>query len=57
VAAAQSVLVECGALEEMERIIARLSEEAVAALSRIDLAGESRRELEALAAYVTQRRV
>ena len=56
VAAVQQVVVECGALDEMERVIARLSEQAVASLDSVELAGEARRELEALAVYVTRRR-
>jgi geranylgeranyl diphosphate synthase type I len=56
VAAVQQVVVECGALDEMERVIARLSEQAVASLDSVELMGEARRELEALAVYVTRRR-
>ena len=56
VAAVQQVVVECGALDEMERVIARLSEQAVASLDSVELAREARRELEALAVYVTRRR-
>lgn len=54
--AVQQIIVDCGALEEMERVITRLSTEAVNALGAIDLAGEARHELEALADYVTSRR-
>ncbi len=57
VADAQQAIVDCGALDEMERVIERLRSDAIAALNRLDLSGDARQELEALAAYVTQRRV
>lgn len=56
VATVQQIVVDCGALDEMERIITRLSEQAVASLDAAELTGEARAELEALAVYVTQRR-
>ena len=51
----QDVIVECGALEQMEATIARLADEAVAALDHVDLSGRSRGELIALAEFVTRR--
>ena len=52
----QQVIVDCGALAEMEALIERLASDVVAALDGIDLAGSARAELVALAEYVTQRR-
>ena len=54
--AVQQIIVDCGALDEMESLIDRLSEQAVSSLSDIHLVESARTELEALAAYVTQRR-
>lgn len=51
----QSIIVDCGALAEMEATIDRLASEAVAALDSIELAGGARAELTALADYVTRR--
>lgn len=56
VVAVQRIMIECGAVDEMERVIHELSEQAVVALDAIELAGEARRELELLATYVTRRR-
>lgn len=53
---AQEVIVACGALDEMERVIERLTAEAVDALDRIELGGDARRELQELAVYVSRRR-
>lgn len=55
VAAIQQVLVECGALDEMEATIARLTDEAVAALAELDVPEPVRHELELLARYVSWR--
>lgn len=51
----QDVIVECGALEQMEATITRLADEAVAALDHVDLSGRARGELVALAEFVTRR--
>lgn len=56
VAAVQQIVVDCGALDEMEEVISRLTEQAVTALARLDLAGDAQRELEDLAVYVSRRR-
>jgi geranylgeranyl diphosphate synthase type I len=55
VAAVQQVIVETGALADLEREIERLTHEAIGALSRLDLEGDASSELEALAMYVSQR--
>ncbi len=55
VATIQQVIVETGALAELESTIDRLTDDAVAALDRIDLTSESRSELTSLAAYVSTR--
>ncbi len=51
----QEVIVECGALAEMESTISRLASEAIDALAGIDLAGRAHGELEELADYVSRR--
>jgi geranylgeranyl diphosphate synthase type I len=55
IARIQQVIVATGALDELERHIAALTDEAVAALSRIDLTPDARAELAALASYVAAR--
>jgi geranylgeranyl diphosphate synthase type I len=55
VAAIQQVIVDTGALDDLERTIARLAAEAVAAIERADVDRGARDELVALAAYVSQR--
>jgi geranylgeranyl diphosphate synthase type I len=55
VAAIQQVIVECGALDEMEATISRLTEEAVAAILTAPITEEARQQLVALAHYVSQR--
>jgi len=57
VARVQQVIVDCGALDDMERIIASLAEEAVTALDDVALVGEARERLEELARYVSERQV
>lgn len=51
----QQVIVETGALADLESTITRLTVAAVAALDQIDLVGGARDELIALAEYVSQR--
>lgn len=55
VAAIQQVIVDTGALADLEATIARLTDEAVAALVDVPLAGGATDELLALAAFVSQR--
>jgi geranylgeranyl diphosphate synthase type I len=55
VAAIQQVIVDTGALADLEATIAARSAEAVAALAEIPLLGEARAELAALADFVTGR--
>jgi geranylgeranyl diphosphate synthase type I len=55
VAAIQQVIVDTGALADLEATIAARSAEAVAALTQIPLVGEARAELAALADFVTGR--
>ena len=55
VAAIQQVIVDTGALADLEDTIVRLTDEAVAAIVRVDLTAEARDELVALAAFVSQR--
>ena len=57
VARVQQVVIDCGALDEIERTIARLSDEAVLALTGIPLGGEAAERLEELARYVSDRQV
>ncbi len=51
----QQVIVDTGALADLESTISRLAAEAVAALDQIDLVGGAGDELIALAEYVSQR--
>ncbi|MFM8946590.1 MAG: polyprenyl synthetase family protein [Actinomycetota bacterium] len=51
----QDVIVATGALEEMERTIARLAAEAVEAIERAPITEDARRELIVLADYVSRR--
>lgn len=55
VAAIQQVIVDTGALDALEDHIGSLTRDAVAALDRLDLAGDARTELVALAEYVSWR--
>jgi geranylgeranyl diphosphate synthase type I len=55
VASIQQVIVDTGALADLEATIAHLTAEAVAALDRLDLVGDARDELVALAEFVSQR--
>lgn len=55
VAAIQQVIVDTGALDALEAHIAALTVAAVASLDRLDLAGDARTELTALADYVSRR--
>jgi geranylgeranyl diphosphate synthase type I len=55
VAAVQQVIVDTGALAELETAIEALAAEAVDALAAIDITAEARRELTELAAYVVGR--
>ncbi len=57
VARVQQVIVETGALADLETTIARLAEEAVAAIEVAPITAEARDELVAMAAYVSQRTV
>jgi len=53
----QQVIVDTGALADLEATIARLAGEAVTAIERAPITAEARAELVALAAYVSQRQV
>jgi geranylgeranyl diphosphate synthase type I len=55
VAAIQQVIVDTGALDELEAAIDRLSDEAIDALSTIDITADARGELAGLAHYVVGR--
>ena len=55
VAAAQDVIISCGALAELEALIERLTSQALDGLSTAPITGEARNELEQLAVYVSQR--
>jgi geranylgeranyl diphosphate synthase type I len=55
VAAIQEVSVATGALAELEATIARLADEAVAALDGLDLGGDAQQQLVALAEFVSRR--
>jgi geranylgeranyl diphosphate synthase, type I len=55
VSAVQQVIIDTGALADLEATIARLTGEAISALDRVEMAGEARYELVALAEYVSQR--
>jgi geranylgeranyl diphosphate synthase type I len=55
VANVQQVIVDTGALADLEATISRLTAEAVAAIERAEIAARARDELVALAAYVSQR--
>lgn len=57
VARVQSVIVETGALADLEATIDRLAAEAVDAIGRAPITTEARDELVALAAYVSRRQV
>ncbi len=57
VAAIQQVIVDTGALADLEATITRLTDQAVVALDRIGLSADAHRELTALAAFVSQRTV
>ena len=55
VAAVQQVIIETGALADLEATIVRLTAEAIAAIERADVQASARDELIALAAYVSHR--
>lgn len=55
VADAQQAIVDCGALDEMESVILRLRDLAMASLASAPIEPDARRELESLALYVTDR--
>jgi geranylgeranyl diphosphate synthase type I len=55
VTAAQAVIVETGALAEMESLIDTLTDQALSALEAAPIVDVARVELRALAAYVSQR--
>ena len=55
VAAIQQVIVDTGALDDLEAAIDRLSDEAIDALSTIDITSDARHELAGLAHYVVGR--
>jgi geranylgeranyl diphosphate synthase type I len=55
VAAAQQTIVDCGALDEMESVILRLRDEAIASLTAAPIEPSAKVELESLALYVTDR--
>ena len=55
VAAAQQAIVDCGALDEMESVILRLRDEAIASLTATLIEPTAKVELESLALYVTDR--
>lgn len=57
VAAIQQVIVDTGALDDLEATITRLTDEAIDAIRRADVATEARDELVALAHYVSWRQV
>jgi geranylgeranyl diphosphate synthase type I len=57
VARVQQVIIDTGALADLEVTIARLTTEAVAAIERAPITAAARSELVALAAYVSQRQV
>jgi geranylgeranyl diphosphate synthase type I len=57
VARVQQVIVDAGALADLEATIARLTAEAVDAIGRAPITAEARDELVTLAAYVSQRQV
>jgi geranylgeranyl diphosphate synthase type I len=57
IAAIQSVIVDTGALADLEATIDRLTEEAVAALDVIPIDARARHELAMLAAFVSKREV
>ncbi len=57
VARVQQAIVDTGALADLERTIAALTAEAVAAIEAAPVSPEARDELVALAAYVSQRQV
>ena len=57
VARVQQVIVDTGALADLEATISRLTDEAVAAIEVAPLAAAARHELVELAAYVSQRQV
>jgi geranylgeranyl diphosphate synthase type I len=55
VARVQQVIIDTGALADLETTITRLTDEAVAAIHLAPITAEARQELVALAAYVSQR--
>ena len=55
VADAQQAIIDCGALDEMEAVIVRLRDEAIASLRLTPIVASATTELELLAAYVTDR--
>jgi len=57
VVAIQQVIIETGALADLEATIDRLADEAIAALAAADINPDARTELEALAHYVVGREV
>lgn len=56
VAALQALIVDSGALDRLERLIAELLDEALNALATLNIAEVARQELSALANFVTARR-
>lgn len=57
VARVQQVIIDTGALADLEATISRLADEAVAAIAEAPIIAEAQHELVALAAYVSQRTV
>jgi geranylgeranyl diphosphate synthase type I len=57
VADVQQVIIDTGALADLEATISRLTEEAVESLTEAPITPEARAELVTLAAYVSQRTV
>lgn len=57
VADIQQAIVDTGALADLEATIVRLTDEAIAAIGRVDIGDDARTELVALAAFVGQREI
>ena len=57
VAGVQQVIIDTGALADLEATIERLTNEAVSAIDQAPITAEARQELVALAAYVSRRTV
>jgi geranylgeranyl diphosphate synthase type I len=57
IAAIQTVIVDTGALDDLEATIARLTSQAIVALDQLELAGDARGELIGLAEFVSTREV